>query len=306
MPDLFQHKKRYRHYSLSLYVLLGFLILISSSDSIVAQEPAERDTLSIVETTDGNTYIGSILSIQDTMVVLSTSLGILNIPKNKISSITTPKKDQMVEGEFWPENPHSSRHFWGPSGYGLRKGEGYYQNTWIWLNQASYGITDNFSIGGGLVPLFLFGATEILPVWLTPKINLPYRNGKGAFGFGTILFGLLGEEDVYAGILYGTNTFGTRDKQLTLGLGYGYSSDGGFASTPTISVSGMMRTSKKWAILTENYLISAGEQTTFGLISGGARYMGRRLAIDFGGIIPVGGFDFFVVIPWLGIAVPFK
>ena len=154
--------------------------------------------------------------------------------------------------------------------------------------------------------MFLFGATEILPVWLTPTINLPYRNGKGAFGFGTILFGLLGEEDVYAGILYGTNTFGTRDKQLTLGLGYGYSSDGGFASTPTISVSGMMRTSKKWAILTENYLISAGEQTTFGLISGGARYMGRRLAIDFGGIIPVGGFDFFVVIPWLGIAVPFK
>ena len=131
MPDLFQHKKRYRHYSLSLYVLLGFLILISSSDSIVAQEPAERDTLSIVETTDGNTYIGSILSIQDTMVVLSTSLGILNIPKNKISSITTPKKDQMVEVEFWPENPHSSRHLWGTSGYGVSNGAGYYQNTWI-------------------------------------------------------------------------------------------------------------------------------------------------------------------------------
>jgi hypothetical protein len=94
-------------------------MVMSFTDTLVAQEPSVRDTISIIETTDGNTYIGSIMSIQDTIVVLSTSLGILNIPKSKISSITTPKKEQIVGGEYWPENPHSSRHFWGPSGYGL-------------------------------------------------------------------------------------------------------------------------------------------------------------------------------------------
>lgn len=64
---------------------------------------------------------------------------------------------------------------------------------------------------------------------------------------------------------------------------------------------------KKWALLTENYLLAVGDSDSFGFISGGARYMGRKLAIDFGGFIPVTSeIERLFVLPWLGITVPFK
>ena len=281
-------------------IFLGFSNLASSQN--------KSDTVRIVETKDGNNYVGTVKYLQDSLVEITTNLGVLTIPKRMIRSITLPKNEEMVKGEYWPENPHSSRHFWGPSGYGLRKGEGYYQNIWVFFNQASYGFTDHFTLGVGVVPLFLF-ASEITPFWVTPKVNFQYKNGKGAYSAGTILFGLAGGSNEFAGILYGTNTFGTRDRQLTLGIGYGYltGEDRGFANYPTVSVSGMIRTSRRWAFITENYLIAAGGDTNIGFISGGARFMARHLAIDFGGFIPIGGeLDRIIILPWLGIAVPFR
>jgi hypothetical protein len=53
----------------------------------------------------------------------------------------------------------------------MNKGEGYYHNFMVFINQATYGVTDNISIGGGLVPLFLFGG--LTPVWITPKVSVP-------------------------------------------------------------------------------------------------------------------------------------
>ena len=106
------------------------------------------------------------------------------------------------------------------------------------------------------------------------------------------------------GLVYGTNTFGTRDKQITLGMGFGYNTDGGFSDYPVFNMSGMIRTGKNWAFVSENYFFTFDE---FGaLVSGGARYMGKRMALDFGGFIPlfpeIGGL---YVLPWLSISVPF-
>ncbi|MBK7358718.1 MAG: hypothetical protein IPI45_08630 [Saprospiraceae bacterium] len=289
-----------------LYYLF-VLFLIGFSTTSHSQTSRTKDSLWVIETTDGNTYIGTVSNFNTDPIEINTKIGILKIPKNTIRSITQPEKYQLVHGEYWPENPHSTRHFWGPSSYGLRKGEGYYQNSWIFFNQVSYGFSDHFTLGVGIIPLFIFGGVAETPAWLTPKFNFNYKNGKGAYGVGTIVFGVLGASSEFAGILYGTNTFGNRDKQLTLGLGYGYSSNGGFTSTPTVSLSAIFRTSKKWALLTENYLLAVGDSDSFGFISGGARYMGRKLAIDFGGFIPVTSeIDQLFVLPWLGITVPFK
>ena len=283
------------------------LFLIGFSTTCHSQTSRSKDSIWIIETTDGNTYIGTVSTFNTDPIEINTKIGILKIPKNTIRSITHPEKYQLVHGEYWPENPHSTRHFWGPSSYGLRKGEGYYQNSWIFFNQVSYGFSDHFTLGVGFIPLFIFGGVAETPAWLTPKFNFNYKNGKGAYVICTIIFGVLGASSEFAGILYGTNTFGNRDKQLTLGLGYGYSSNGGITSTPTVSVSAMIRTSKKWALLTENYLLAVGDSDSFGFISGGARYMGRKLAIDFGGFIPVTSeIERLFVLPWLGITVPFK
>lgn len=283
--------------------LLTLFLFLSAAAIGIAQTPT--DTLWVVETRDGNMYTGTLEDLGADGVRITTQVGTLTIPREQIVSIKRIEKSSIKDGIYWFDNPHTSRHFWGPSGYGLRKGEGYYQNTWILLNQVSYGFSDNFTVGVGLIPLFLFGVTSVVPAWVTPKFSFPYQNGKGAFGAGTILGGALGSDGEGIGILYGVNTFGTRERQLTVGLGYGYSTRGGFADLPTISVSGLARTGQKWAFVSENYCISSGSFTIV-ILSAGARYVGKSLAIDFGGIIPLAGdMDQLFAIPWLSIAVPF-
>jgi hypothetical protein len=288
-----------------LAICLAFLV---APFGVSAQETPASDSLWVVEMSDGNTYTGTITDEGGPTFRIRTSVGELTLQRAQVRRMSRMPAVQLREGQFWPENVHATRHFWGPSGYGLRAGEGYYQNTWIFLNQVSYGFTDNFTVGLGLVPLFLFGGTAS-PVWITPKVSLPYRNGKGAFGFGTILGGIVGRGSNDAqgiGIIYGVNTFGTRDRQITAGLGWGYGTRSGFASQPTVSLSGQWRTAKSWSFLTENYFISAGDDL-FVLASAGARYMGRRIAIDFGGVIPLASeIGTLIVIPWLGITVPFE
>lgn len=284
-----------------------FLLLICCfSAGLNAQTASPPDSVWVVEMADGNTYSGTIVDEGGPTFRMITTLGELTLQRASVRSMRRVASGHLKDGAFWPENSHSTRHFWGPSGYGLREGQGYYQNTWIWLNQVSYGVSDYFSIGGGLIPLFFFNGAPT-PVWITPKVSLPYKNGKGAFGAGTILAGLVGGRGSEGiGIAYGVNTFGTRDKQITAGLGWGYGTRSGWASRPTFSLAGQARTGRNWMFLSENYFISTGDDFIL-LASAGARYMGRRLAIDFGGVIPfVQDAEFFFIAPWLSLTVPFE
>lgn len=283
-----------------------FFFLISLAERGMAQTVVERDSTYIFEMKDGNAYIGKVAVFEENKVYqVETSVGLLTLRQEDIKSIKKITSSDLKGGEYWLPSPHSTRYFFSPSGYGLRKGEAYYQNAWIFFNQVSYGFSDYFTAGVGMIPTFLFGVTDFLPVWVTPKFNVPYKNGRGAFGAGSLILGILGESDEVVGIVYGSNTFGVRDKQFTLGLGWGYSTEGGFSNSPTINASGLIRTGKNWAFLTENYLFTA-QDFTAGIISGGARYMGKRFAIDFGGILPITDeLDGFYIIPWLSISVPF-
>ncbi|MBK6363506.1 MAG: hypothetical protein IPL63_15205 [Saprospiraceae bacterium] len=287
----------------SIFTIFLLLCSIACSE-LFAQTVIQQDSTYIFEMKDGNTYIGKVNILEKGRVYeLSTSIGKLSIRAEDIEVVRIADKNNIRTGTYWPKNPHSSRYFFSPSGYGLRKGEGYYQNAWIFFNQVSYGFSDYFTMGVGMIPTFLFGATEFMPIWITPKFNFEYKNGKGAFGAGSILFTTLGENGS-VGILYGSNTFGTRDKQLTIGLGWGYSSGGGFSNYPTVNVSGLIRTSKKWAFVTENYFLSVEDGGL--ILSAGARYMAKNIAIDLAGARPVfQDLDGFFIIPWLSISVPF-
>ena len=52
--------------------------------------------------------------------------------------------------------------------------------------------------------------------------------------------GAILSEGGLAGVLYGVATFGSRDRNLTLGVGFGFS-ENGWADTPTFSLGGMTR-----------------------------------------------------------------
>jgi len=230
-------------------------------------------------------------------------LGTLTIYKSAIKRITEVETQQMHDGKLWFENPQAARYFWAPNGYGLRKGEGYFQNVWVLFNQVSYGLTNNFSIGFGVMPLFLFGGVET-PLWFTPKFSFPIVEEKLNIGVGTLFATVTGVDNSMFGILYGQATFGSRDKNASIGIGYGYTRET-FSSVPVFNLSAMVRTSQRGYFITENYVISSAGEVGVILFVGGRRII-KQVSLDFGLMMPIAsGMDSFVAVPWLGIVIPF-
>jgi hypothetical protein len=265
----------------------------------VTPDTVTSDTICIVEMNDGNEIVGTLLEDHvDHLVLLSGAYGKMTIDKRQISSMRLTTIDSY-RGQFY--NPQSStRYFWGPSGHGLRAGEGYYQNVWILFNQVSLGITDNVSVGLGLVPTFLFGVGSI-PIWIAPKASVPLGNDAGAIG-GGMLIGTVSGEGGSFGVAYGALTLGGRENNVSFSLGYGLI-DGEWAELPTMSFSAMARVSSRTSFITENYYIPADEGV--GIISLGFRTAFSGISLDYGLVIPVIQGSGTFALPWLGISVPF-
>ena len=284
------------------YIIILFLVLCFCTLQTEAQNNADT-TLVRIETVDGNEYTGEIVGQDSLKIYLKTrNLGEIGILKSDIRLQQEIKVQQIKDGKVWLENPQSSRYFWAPNAYGLKEGEGYYQNIWVMWNQVSYGITNNFSIGAGVIPLFLFAGAPT-PVFILPKISIPVQQDKFNISAGALLGTILGESDASFGIVYGNTTVGSRDNNVTFGLGYGFAGDN-WASSPMINVSGMFRLTSRGYFITENYYVNAGGSGA-AVISLGGRWIIKKAALDFGLFLPVADSETFVAIPWLGFTVPF-
>jgi hypothetical protein len=281
-----------------LLVVSSLLICYSSFGQ------AKQDTsLYRIETLDGNEFIGKIISHdKENIIFQSESLGTITISKATVRRIDAVNKNQIKDGEYWFDNPQSTRYFWQSNGYGLKKGEGYYQNAWILFNQFNYGITDNISIGAGILPLFLFAGAPT-PVWITPKVSLPIAKDKFNVGVGGLIGTVLGADEAGFGFAYGTGTLGDRNTNVSLGLGYGYAS-GNWADAPLVTLSAMIRTGKRGYILTENYYIGTPEEDLLMFFVGGRRLI-KASGLDYGLMVPLITDGSFIAIPWLGLTIPF-
>lgn len=271
------------------------LILLSIGYPSITQ--AQQEDQYRVETVDGNVFIGTLVSEDEgKVVILTESLGEITIKRENIRSM-----ERLREGNYWFENPQSTRYFFAPNAIGLKKGKGYYQNTWIFFSNVNYGISNNFSIGGGMIPIFLFGVSGT-PIWVLPKVSLPLANDNIHLAAGAMIGGVIGADSEGGGILYGTSTFGNSDRNLTFGVGYGYSG-GDISNSPVLNISGIARVSPKMYLISENYFFP---QTDFnGLASLGIRWAPENFAVDFALVRPLEGLGSFIGIPWLGVAIPF-
>ena len=269
----------------------------------MSQEKPDTTVTLRIETIDGNIYIGRYVSEDSLSMVLQTeSLGEIRIPQNSIKTRTLLKQVVKVGNDIWLPNPQSSRYFWAPNGYGLEENTSYYQNIWILYNQFSFGLTNNFSLGAGMLPLFLFAGGST-PIWIVPKFSIPVEKDKFNLGTGAFLGTIIGEDTGIFGLLYGTATIGSRDKNVSFGMAYGFA-DGDWLNVPVINVSGMLRTGPRGYFITENYVITAEGETVV-LLSAGGRSIIRNVGLDYSLWIPLGfEMDTFVAIPFLGITVP--
>lgn len=278
------------------------MIACSVTISAQAQNEGESGVVYRVVTTDGNTFIGTLVSENDQEVILQTDqVGRITIQRSNIKTMEKVDPDHLKDGEYWHENPQSTRYLFSTNALGLRKGEGYYQNIWIFFNNLNFGITDHISLGGGLVPTFLLGSGS-MPLWVMPKVSIPIANESVHFSAGGLFGGVLGEVNAGVGLAYGMTTVGNRDNNLSLGIGFGYA-DGRWADIPLINVNGMYRLSRNLFFISENYFVTA-EGDTFGLLSAALRWAPENFAVDFGLLRPTDVGGEFIGVPLLGVTIP--
>lgn len=282
-----------------LFLFISLVFISAVTNNITAQDRS-GETVRIT-TTDGNIFIGVVQQESDTEMVLQVEgIGEVTIQKANISNVEVIDPERIIDGEFWFENPQGTRYFFAPNAIGLKKGTGYYQNAWIFFNNVNYGVSDNFSIGAGTIPIFLFGATSV-PIWFLPKLSIPVARDNLQLGAGALVGGIIGEDSGGFGLAYGNATFGNRDKNLTIGLGYAYVGEN-WSNTPLVNVSGLYRSRLNLQWLAEIYFLPGIDGSGVGIF--GARWAPERFAVDFGLARPLSAASI-IGVPWLGITIPF-
>jgi hypothetical protein len=263
-----------------------------------------------IEMYDGATFTGTFVSESILQIVIATqSLGTITIDKSKIKSRMEILDTAYKNGEYWFENPNATRYVIGPSAFSLKKGEGYYQNLYLFGQSVNFGITDHFSIGAGTEIASIIFAQEAPKVFfLTPKvgfvISTNFKVGAGVL-YVHVAEGGSSKSRTDLGVIYGLGTYGNFNNNITFGLGWGFhrfkttdyltqqtSIDKGIYPKPIITISGMTRVSKRVGLVSENWIFpistydngsanSTGSkvQVAYSL---GVRFMGERIAVDFG------------------------
>jgi hypothetical protein len=257
----------------------------------------------IVETRDGSVIQGVFIGQTEGGVRLMTdSAGEIVIPHTQIKSTKIVDQSRFRDGQYWFENPNATRYLFTPSAYSLKKGEAYYQNTYLVLNSFNIGITDNITMGGGFEMISTFTGNPVF--FLTPKATFKVSE-KWRAGGGVLYANAVGLENGFSGlgIGYGIATYGNSDDNATLGLGYGFV-DGDFSSKPVVTLSGMKRASRRIAFVTENWFVPT--DSYYGIFSYGLRFMGERITVDLAFLNnPDIASDIAIGVPYLDFVVKF-
>ncbi len=250
------------------FCLFTFFLNTTNAQTQNETEPSGNQV--IITLLDKSEITGQLVSENDReIIVRSQSLGLLTFQRSEIRKIV------YLDKKGWIPNPNPTRYFIGQSAYTLNKGEGYYQNIYGLVNLVSYGITDRFSAIVGTEIISLFSGSPI--VFTNLKYGIPIsKNLQGAVSFSYLTSGgdLSGELNL--GSLNALLTYGNKEHNITFGTGYALA-NGEINDTGLLTIGGMTRLTSRLAFITENYVLT-GENDA--LISGGLRYIGKKLTLD--------------------------
>jgi hypothetical protein len=270
---------------LGILAAVPALLAVAGTDPtpLAAQVPTQilpGDTLKELRLVDGSTLVGRVVAVEGDRITFETVTGVrLEVTRDQIRSLTTAR-GELVGGRFWQEDPNRTRLLvLSPTGRTLPKGEGYLSAFWIFFPFVGYGLTDNFTLSGG---------TPVLPevigrvIYLAPKLRVLGRDNLDVAVGALALFATEYLDEGSVGILYGVGTYGSPDRSLTAGAGWGYAwggEDPWVSNDPIIMVGGEYRVGPRTKLLTENFFVP-GESGA--LLTGGIRFFGERLSVDFG------------------------
>ena len=278
-----------RHAAVLSLVLFPSLPAVAQQDT--AKAPTAPAITHVLKTREGSTLLGRLVADSGDTVRFQTSLGMLAIPKRNVAELKPVRPNEVRGGQYWFPDPNRTRLFFAPTGRMLNTGEGYYSNTYLFLQNFAAGASEHVTLGGGL-SLFPTGDMSEQVYYFTPKVGV-YNSEQNNIAIGSILAWVPTDDGKPFGIVYGVATHGDADGSVTGGLGYGfYGSD--MSSRPVAMLGGARRVSQRLALLTENYgmMYDSNESTCnltctdatrrrLGVLSMyGVRFLGEKLSVD--------------------------
>jgi hypothetical protein len=261
----------------------------------------------IIETTDGSSMVGRILSVTPQTVEFESSLGVLTISRDRIVRIRTVPSTTVQGGSYRFPDPNATRLYFAPTGRMLPKGNGYAADYYLFFPSFNYGITSHISLGGGF-SIFPTGNMADQIYFFTPKIGIK-ETDKLNIAAGALVIHIPdfdddddGEEDdsddiesPLLSVLYTSATWGSPDRSLTAAFGYGMV-DTKFADRPMIVLGGEQRLTRRIAFVTENWMVPGVNEI---LVSYGLRFLSEKLTTDFAFLNVSGSGAVFPGIPYI-------
>lgn len=275
-------------------------VVIIQSRKISSLEKLSADSYFIFFMKDGSFFHGRVIKQNGSEAEIKTKTPSvfsdsvekkITIPLERVKEMRQiEEKDIHRKGKYWYPNMNASRYFFGPSAIPMVKGDGYYQNADLIINDVNYGITKNFSLqGGGIIPFAVF---------LMPKFGYKVKDnfhvGGGLLLGSTLL--KFRKSNYKTGAMYGLATVGNNNNNLTFGMGYGFlnvDKETTFLPKPILTFDGTLRVSRRIALVTENiilpvkfsYYAAVGKVTEYNYktsFSFGGRFMKEKFSVDFG------------------------
>ena len=263
-----------------------FVIMMLKSSNAVAQQviTGEVSKTYMVTMNDGSVISGKLLSITDTEVVIqSGTMGEVRLQKANIKSMTQVSSFNEKKSGIWFTNPNPTKYLLGNSAIPLEKKSGYYQNTWVFVNSFSYGITRNISISAGFEIISIFmGADGPYAFYINPKASFKIANNFYA-GANILYANTIRTVEEFGGLatFNGFATYGNKNNNITTGVGFGWA-DGEFSTKPVIVISGMVRASRRIGFVSENWIVPGVNEDGgyYGIYSYGIRFLGEKISVD--------------------------
>ena len=226
---------------------------------------SSKEILAEVVLKDGNILRGNVIEEYIDSITFNSSLT-GNISILRVNILTIKYFNPESKGNEQVYVNLASRYFFSPSAMNMKKGDGYYQNTFFTLSTINYAINDYITIGGGF-ELFslLFGNPIVI---LTPKFSIPIAE-KLHIGGGLLYANILGLQNPSSGlnVAYGNITYGDTKSNISVNVGTSLS----YPGRPTFTVCGFHQVAPKFGLMSENWIIPSGDNSTVNLYTFGGR-----------------------------------
>jgi hypothetical protein len=184
------------------------------------------------------------------------------------------------QGIFFHSNPYPDRYFFAPTGFGLKQGERVYQNTLLGINQISFGKQNGKMYSLGMIPTFVTGNAEYVPIWLTCSKRFELKNPRITPYIGANFLKLPKDARADAWMFYSGVTFGTPQTNINTGF---FVAGWGKDNPP---VYGFMlhrlgRVNRTVWVVSENYLVKYRQKIVpISLL--GLRKVRKKIALEVG------------------------